>query len=251
MDVYEESEWLFREEFRQALDEINRLKSPPGKLLDVGCGPGYFLSEARHFGWDPVGLDISKGAVDLARKRGENAFDCTIEEMAKKYRGKAFDCITLFNIIEHLTYPARALSAVKKLLAEGGIVVIETPTEDSLIRRTSHKIYQLSKGKVDHLTRQLYHSGGHHFGFSRKTISMLLASQGFQVVHIKAVLSSPGIALKKRKVELDRVQGPAEKSLQILLIGSIFLAWAGSAILGPQQMANRMRVLAKAEDSCN
>jgi SAM-dependent methyltransferase len=243
--VYQESEWLFREEFRQALEEINGLKSPPGKLLDVGCGPGYFLSVARHYGWEPVGLDISKDVVDLARKRGETVFDCTIEELASKYQGETFDCITLFNILEHLTYPAGALSAVKKLLSKGGVVVIETPTEDSLIRRTAHQVYRLSRGKVDHLTRQLYHSGGHHFGFSRKTITMLLANQGFHVVLIQPILSSPRIALKKRKVELAKAERLTEKLLQLLLIGSICLAWLGSTLLGPEQMANRMRVLAR------
>ncbi|MEW5804231.1 MAG: class I SAM-dependent methyltransferase [bacterium] len=245
MNVYEESERLFYEEFQQALEEINGLKSPPGKLLDVGCGPGYFLTVSRRYGWDPVGLDISKGAVNLARKRGETAFDCTVEELASKYPEGAFDCITLFNILEHLTYPASALFAVKKLLGKSGVVVIETPTEDSLIRRIAHRAYRLSGGRVDHLTRQLYHCGGHHFGFSRRTISMLLAHQGFQVAHIQPVLSSPRIALNKRKVELTKAQRPGEKLLQFLLIGSISLAWLGSAVLGPQRVANRMRVLAR------
>jgi hypothetical protein len=76
---------------------------------------------------------------------------------------------------------------------------------------------------------------------------MLLANQGFHVVRIQPVLSSPRIALKKRKVELTRAKGSTEKLLQLLLIGSISLAWLGSTLLGPQQMANRMRILARSE----
>jgi hypothetical protein len=141
------------------------------------------------------------------------------------------------------------LSAVKKLLKKEGIVIIETPTEDSLIRKAAHGTYRLSGGKIDHLSRQLYHSGGHHFGFSRKTMSMLLANQGFEVMRIQPVLSSPEIALKKRKVELVRAERYSEKLLQLLLIGSISVAWLGSMLFGPQHVANRMRVLARLSDA--
>lgn len=245
MSVYQESARLFHEEFRQVLKEINILKSRPGKLLDIGCGPGYFLTTARQHGWKATGLDISGGIVDLGRKRGETVFCCTVEEFASEHPEERFDFISLFNILEHLVYPAKALAAVKKILKKDGIVIIETPTEDSLIRKAAHGTYRLSRGKIDHLSRQLYHSGGHHFGFSGKTISMLLDNQGFEVMRIKPVLSSPEIALKKRKVELVRAERSSEKLLQLLLIGSISVAWLGSMLFGPQHVANRMRVLAR------
>jgi len=245
IDVYQKSEELFLEEFHQVIKEINRFNPLTGKLLDIGCGPGYFLTVARQYGWEAVGLDVSKVIVNLAKKRGEKVFCCKVEEFALKYPAEKFDCITMFNILEHLVYPAQALSAVRRILKSDGIIVIETPTEDSLVRRTANLLYRLSNGKCDHLTRQLYHCGGHHFGFSPKTISLLLASQGFRPVSIRPALSSPKIALKKRIVELARARGLAEKLLQLILAGAISLAWGGSRLFGPQHMANRMRILAR------
>ncbi|MEW6379160.1 MAG: class I SAM-dependent methyltransferase [bacterium] len=249
IDVYQELEGSFSEEFRQALEEITMFNHSPGKLLDIGCGPGYFLTVARQYGWEAVGLDVSQDIVNLAGKRGERVFCCTVEEFAQKHPAENFDCITLFNILEHLVYPARALSVVRKILQDNGIVVIETPTEDSLIRRTAHLLYRLSGGKCDHLTRQLYHCGGHHFGFSQRTIRMLLASQGFEVISIQPVLSSPKVALRKRKAELAKAKGLSENLVQLLLMGSIALAWLGATIFGPRHVANRMRIVARPEGS--
>ena len=242
--VYQEAGSLFRKEFRKTLKEINKLKSRPGKLLDIGCGPGYFLTEAKQFGWNTVGMDISQTIAALARKRGECVYGCTLNDFWQKHSYEQFDCITLLNLLEHLTFPAKALSIVRKLLKKDGLIVIETPTEDSLIRKTAHSLYRLSGGKIDHLVKNLYHSGGHHFGFSEKTIKRLLVKRGFKVINIQPILSSPQIALKKRLVELAKAQKPEEKFFQICLAVSIFLAWMGSTILGPRLMANRMLVLA-------
>ena len=39
-----------------------------GKILDLGCGPGYFTLELARAGFDVVGVDISKGAINSAKQ---------------------------------------------------------------------------------------------------------------------------------------------------------------------------------------
>jgi hypothetical protein len=48
------------------LDAIER-QCPPGRLLDVGCGTGLFLSVARRRGWEPFGIDDCAEATEHAR----------------------------------------------------------------------------------------------------------------------------------------------------------------------------------------
>ena len=50
----------------------------------------------------------------------------------------SFDIITLWGVIEHLDEPGDIISAVPKLLKDEGILVLQTPTEDALVRRMIH-----------------------------------------------------------------------------------------------------------------
>ena len=42
--------------------------SGEGRLLDVGCGNGYFLAFMRRMGWNVSGVEIDPGAVRIARE---------------------------------------------------------------------------------------------------------------------------------------------------------------------------------------
>ena len=111
---------------RQALDTIERFL-PPGKILDVGCGPGIFLRETLSKGWDPYGFDISDFAVQYAiEKLGlPNVKKMNVKEM--NYVDNSFDVITMFHIIEHVPYPRELLERCFKILKNNGIILVETP----------------------------------------------------------------------------------------------------------------------------
>jgi SAM-dependent methyltransferase len=42
---------------------------PPGRLLDVGCGDGFWTSIFRDLGFDTTGVDRSQGGIDVARSK--------------------------------------------------------------------------------------------------------------------------------------------------------------------------------------
>ncbi len=54
--------------FKQALKKIENIKSLKGRLLDLGCGFGYFLDLARKNGWETSGVEISQFAVQRAQQ---------------------------------------------------------------------------------------------------------------------------------------------------------------------------------------
>lgn len=53
------------QQFRRFLDHF---PSRPGRLLDVGCGYGFFLKIAEVRGWEAIGLDLDPQGVAYAKE---------------------------------------------------------------------------------------------------------------------------------------------------------------------------------------
>jgi hypothetical protein len=97
---------------------------PNGKLLDVGCGPGWFLSVAREYGYKVVGQDISPPMVHLAAEQYQLAVEPTIAS-AVAHHGH-FDVVTAFDVIEHHEDPLAMLREIHTALRPNGILLLTT-----------------------------------------------------------------------------------------------------------------------------
>lgn len=98
-----------------------------GRLLDVGCGLGFFLERAQKRGWDVHGLDTSPVWVPLANSRlGAPRVElATLEEAS--FAPKSFALITVWDVIEHIFDPIPFLARLGELLAPDGRLFIRTP----------------------------------------------------------------------------------------------------------------------------
>lgn len=115
-----EADWRFRQFFSESL--------PPGKLLDVGCGDGGFMSLAAARGFKPAGFDYDQRVVALAREKGlEDAQAMEFSSFCAGRRAGEFDAITLFDVLEHTPEPGWFLGELKRLLKPGGHVAITLP----------------------------------------------------------------------------------------------------------------------------
>lgn len=104
---------------------------PPGRLLDVGCGAGLFLSTMRRRGWDVAGLEPNEGLVgELQSRHGLDARQGWLDDVDPSWG--PFDAVTMCDVIEHLPNPLAALVTVKSLLRPGGVLLITTPNVDAL-----------------------------------------------------------------------------------------------------------------------
>jgi len=99
-----------------------------GRILEVGCGLGYFTYALAKSGYTAIGIDVSKKAIDDAEKRygknlfrHENFFNLHVPEAEK------FDAIIMIEVIEHVEDPGRYLEHAKKLLKKDGRVIVTTP----------------------------------------------------------------------------------------------------------------------------
>jgi SAM-dependent methyltransferase len=108
-------------------------EAPGRRLLEVGCGAGFFLKAAERAGWQVEGIELSPEASRFAVERlalpirRERAEDAPIEP-------GSFDAAVMFDVIEHLFDPRAVLTAIARALAPGGTLVISTPNVDSLSR---------------------------------------------------------------------------------------------------------------------
>jgi SAM-dependent methyltransferase len=100
------------------------------RILDVGCGPGSFLS-SLDVSWRKSGLDVSRYAVGLAHKRNPRAAVVVGSAMQLPFKGP-FDAIVSFDVLEHLTDPATALEEIHSRLVPGGLFVFVVPVYDGL-----------------------------------------------------------------------------------------------------------------------
>ncbi len=104
------------------------------RVLDVGCGAGAFLDQARAAGLETVGLELNKTAAAVARAKGHPIFDVLLHEIDPAQAGSKFDLITLFQVVEHVTEPVAVMRAAAARLNLGGFISIAVPSEDGLLK---------------------------------------------------------------------------------------------------------------------
>ena len=99
-----------------------------GRLLDMGCGLGFFLKAmAPYKAWDAYGCEISPAAVRYAREqlRLDNVI-CTRLQDADLPRA-SFDMIVMWDVLDHIPHPDPLLSHCRTLLKEDGVLFIRSP----------------------------------------------------------------------------------------------------------------------------
>lgn len=125
--VFETLVKLFR--FRRS--RVIRNRSKIGKVLDVGCGRGIILGELKQKGYEPYGVEISEHAAWHARNKvGAEVHIGNLEEAP--FPEGAFETVIFWHSLEHFREPFKALDKAKRLLKQGGLLVIAVPNSDSV-----------------------------------------------------------------------------------------------------------------------
>ena len=123
---------------RRAVDEEVRMLNAvaQGRLLDVGCGSGEWLTLMKNHGWRVEGVDFDENAVRVARERGLEVHCGSLEE--QRFPNDTFNAVTLNHVIEHVPDPVRTLTECARILKPGGRLILFTPNVSSL----SHRIFR-------------------------------------------------------------------------------------------------------------
>ncbi len=109
--------------FTSQIAEINR-RHAPGRLLDVGCGDGYFMLGMKERGWQVRGIELNEKVAAYARDR--LGLDVVAGAEHEVEWGGPFDCVTLFGVLEDVDDPDACLQRCLNSLAPGGLLVVQT-----------------------------------------------------------------------------------------------------------------------------
>lgn len=139
--------WNADRKYLPALQELARLCPGRGKLLDVGCSIGQFLTLARDAGWETQGIELNAHAAEIARQDyGLSVIEAKIEDA--NIPDETFDVVTLWGVFEHLTDPNGMLRSVRRILKKDGLLLLFVPNGHSLIIRLSREHNSTVSGRA-------------------------------------------------------------------------------------------------------
>jgi 2-polyprenyl-3-methyl-5-hydroxy-6-metoxy-1,4-benzoquinol methylase len=138
------------EKVAQVLAQLERFV-PPGRLLDVGAGPGLLLAAARARGWEPRGLDLNPWAAAWAREELGVEVDLGTLEAAG-YEPSSFEAGTMMDLIEHVAEPAALLDEAARVIRPGGVLAVLTPDAGSFTTRALGRRWPEVQRAGEHLT---------------------------------------------------------------------------------------------------
>ena len=217
---------------------------PPGVLVDVGCGDGSFLLEARRSGWSVLGTEVAEhiASPDLDVRRA-------IRDLEPR---APFDCVTLWHSLEHLGAPGEALTDLARMLKPGGTLLVAVP--DS--RGWQARLFGRHWLHLD-VPRHLHH-------FSLRSLTTVFDRAGLDVIQVRhyeeeydlfgwiqsalnAVMPRPNIlfdALTRRPRRVSALLVAANLFLGGLLVvpalaATVVSTWAGQG--GTLVLAGRRR----------
>jgi 2-polyprenyl-3-methyl-5-hydroxy-6-metoxy-1,4-benzoquinol methylase len=187
-----------------------------GKLLEVGFGNGVTLARLKNFGWDVEGVEFDTVSVNLARSLGLEAHLGSIEDVA--YPAGTFDAVVASHLIEHLPDPAGFLRECRRVLTEGGRLVLTTPNASSL----GHRLFAANWRGLE--------PPRHLHVFGPKALTMLARDAGFKEIQVTTTARSGSIlAQSLRLARKTPPSGAGRLEIEIAaLLGWLFSLFGGA-----------------------
>jgi SAM-dependent methyltransferase len=134
--IYAEGESQFHRELTTQVVKsyVDPLELPKeANILDLGCGPGYFLDEMKGRGYtNCTGVTLSEEDVKTCEEKGHTIkkYDLTFLPQTDGFTDESVDFIFLRHALEHSPYPIFSLMEYNRLLKQGSKIYIEVPAPD-------------------------------------------------------------------------------------------------------------------------
>lgn len=169
---------------RRRYEIVTGFAEGDGPCLDVGCGSSRILSGLGHV----VGADISLRKLRWARKFGKPLVNASTFDLP--FVDGAFDCVISSEVIEHIPASEQPFLEMRRVLGEGGRLVLGTPDYGRLSWRIIEALYHrlIPGGYADeHVTR-----------YTREKLVRFLEGLGFRCLNTKYVLGSEMIMVFRK-----------------------------------------------------
>ncbi len=142
------------------------------RVLDIGCGGGWYLKKIAGAGAQAFGVDISKGYVDEAKKfAGPNAVVLQASALALPFKNGFFDAVLMTEVVEHTPSPEKAMREAWRVLKPGGIFVVTAPNSYSVLEQYPKLKAKIAKKRYEHI-----------YEFTPRSFASLAKKHGFEVI---------------------------------------------------------------------
>jgi len=169
----------------EVLDGFEKFRKT-NKMLDVGCGPGLFLIEAKKRGWEVYGTEFTDNQLAYLNDKGIKTLKGKLTN--DSFEDELFDVIISSEVIEHINNPLEEMKHFHRLLRKGGLVYITTPNFNAIERFLLKGDYAI----IEYPEHLCY--------YTPKTIDLLLTNNGFN----KLKITTTGVSIARIKKSIKR-----------------------------------------------
>ena len=161
--------------------DVTRHFAAGAQLLDVGCGTAWLADHFPNY----TGVDGSPDAVDAAAARSRNVLQADLDAPLP-FADSSFDAAVLKDVLEHVADPAALVAEVRRVLRPGALAFASSPDAQ----------------------RWVWDDYTHRRAFTRRSMRLLFADHGFEVLRVGYESVTPGvgvIAARTRRKRRPRV----------------------------------------------
>jgi 2-polyprenyl-3-methyl-5-hydroxy-6-metoxy-1,4-benzoquinol methylase len=150
------------------------IKKNKKKLLDIGCGMGGFIKIAKKKNWSAEGIEFNEYSSKKLKEKGYKIYNDYIEKLDLQ---RNYDCVSMWNLFEHLPNPTSMLKNIHKILLPKGVVFMLVPNINGLVNTILRD-------------KAVAFAGYTHLNFFNiKTLTSLLKKNGFSVLHYETIFT--------------------------------------------------------------
>lgn len=204
-DMSDRSSQTFKD-YSRALEQAEIL-IPGRDLCEVGCGTGSFLKHALMRGWSVTGIDASVENSAALKKSGVDSICADIFSLDPP---RLYDCLVLWDVIEHPQNTVALLKVCRKWIKPGGILLVATPCYPNLLSIIAGVLYELTGGKLSGACEKMY---------------MIVHTVYLSMPQLKEIYSRAGYRFEKGwKTETDLSRYFFKPAVRFALNAAFFLA---------------------------
>lgn len=160
-DYYKTERWEY--EFA-----IKAIGGSTGKLLEIGCGKGFFLRRLESYDVKAEGLELNRQAI-ANKVTSWPIHPQLLDTFGPKNRG-SFEVVCSYQVLEHVIDPKDFLEKSLNLLRPGGLLILSTPNNDYHIHKNGLDAFDLPPHHMNHFNEGVYERIAKYFGIKLASV---------------------------------------------------------------------------------